>query len=121
MYVFFDAKKDSSIDDPYISHEEKHANRILATTAKIIADKYGIRLGGSGLAMPGGNLKEFTLCFGTKKPLRKDELRILVLGSAQELLRHINADQEIQRAMIVYPFTEKNVDIVIYNNDENGR
>ncbi len=70
--------------------------------------------------MPGGNLREFTLCFNTRSELKKEELRMLLLDCARELLNQINSDESVQSAMVVYPFTEKNIDITIYNRNQNG-
>jgi len=108
-------------NDPYMSQAEKHAKSILGRTAKIIEKKYGLQPSGSGLAMPGGNLKEFMLSFDTKKEFTKEEIRMLLIECANEMLEQINTDQEIRIAMVTYPFTEKNVDLIIYNYDQNRR
>ena len=71
--------------------------------------------------MPGRNLKEFTLCFDAKEYLNKDELRTLLLNCTREMLEQINSSSEIRSAMVVYPFTEKNICIIIYNFDPNGK
>ena len=107
------------VDDPYLSHEEKHAKRILGTSAEIIGKKFNLQPCGAGLAMPGGNLKEFTLCFDAKKYLNKEELRILLIGCVREMLQQVNISEKIRPAMTVYPFTEKNICIIIYNFDPN--
>ncbi len=113
MFLYF-----LTYDDPYISNAEKQAKFILGKTAKIIEKKYGLHPSGLGLAMPGGNLKEFIICFNTEKELKKEELRILLFKCASELLDQINANQEIRPAMVVYPFTEENIDVIIYNYGE---
>lgn len=95
-------------------------NSILAQTAKIIKDKYNIKPCGMGVAMPGGPIKEVTLCFDTKYPYTKEQLRELLIKSSAELLRQMNENKEIQEFLKERPFAINNVEIVIYNHDENG-
>src|SRR5262249_1376370 len=75
---------------------------------------------GMGAAMPGGPIQELILCFDTKQPYTKEELRGLLIKSAQELLNHISQNNEIQQFLMIRPFTINNVQIIIYNHDENG-
>lgn len=105
----------------YPSRGEKLVNNILANTAKIIKDKYLLRPCGSGAAMPGGPIQELTLCFDTKRPYTKEKLRELLIKTANELLDQINKNNEIQEFIKEKPFTIKNIEIVIYNHDQNGR
>lgn len=102
------------------SKGEELINSILAKTAKTIKDKYNIRPSGVGVAMPGGPIQEATLCFDTKHPYNKDELRQLLIKSSAELLKQVNENKEIQEFIKEPPFTIKNVQIIIYNHDENG-
>ena len=118
MYVFFDAKKDSSIDDPYISQEERTVNHILLTTANLIKQKYNVRPVGSGIAMPGGNIQRFTLAFETNKKLSLESLRVLLLSCAQDLLQEINSNTIIRHALVTYPCTVENIRVTIYNRDQ---
>ena len=37
--------------------------------------------------MPGGPIQELTLCFDTKRPHNKEQLRELLIKTANELLR----------------------------------
>ena len=71
-------------------------NSILAETAKIIEKKYSIKPCGVGTAMPGGPIRELILCFDTKSVQTKQQLRELLIISAQELLRQVNEDKDIQ-------------------------
>ena len=106
--------------DPYMSQEEKLVNSILGKTAKIIEEKYPLTCVGAGSAMPGRVVKGFRLCFDTKNRLTKDELRHLVIQCTLELLYQININTEIRSALEIYPFTEKDVQIIIYNHDKQG-
>jgi len=71
--------------------------------------------------MPGGPIQEVTLCFDTKYPHTKEQLRELLLKSSQELLEQVTENEEIQEFLAEKPFTIKNVEIIIYNQDREGR
>ena len=114
---FFMANK----QDYHISEGEHLVNSILAKGAKIIRDKYALKPCGSGAAMPGGPIQGLTLCFDTKSIHTKEQLRELLIKSAQELLLLVNENNEIQGFIKQRPFNIKNVQIIIYNHDKNGR
>ncbi len=103
------------------SKGEQLVNITLASTAKIIKDKYNVYPCGSGAAMPGGPVQEVTLCFETKCPYTKEQLRELLIISSQELLKQVNENIEIQKFLKEKPFTIKNVGIIIYNHSKDGR
>lgn len=102
------------------SKGEQLVNSILANTAKIIKEKYSIKPCGIGVSMPGGPIQEVTLCFNTKSPYTKKQLRELLIKSANELLNEINKNDQIQQFLNERPFTIRNVQIIIYNHDESG-
>ena len=104
----------------YPSRGEQLVNSTLATSAKTIKEKYNIRPCGIGVAMPGGPIQKVALCFDTKYPLNKEQLRELLIKSAQELLNQINENQEIQEHLKELPFTIKNIQIIIYNSNRDG-
>lgn len=93
-------------------------NSILSKASKIIHTKYHLRPSGVGVSMPGGPIRELTLCFDTEKQLTKEELRILLINSANELLDEVNKSPEIQQFIKTPPFTIKNIEIIIYNHDK---
>ena len=103
------------------SKGEQLVNATLASAAQTIKEKYDIKPCGSGAAMPGGPIQELILCFDTKHPYSKWQLRELLIKSAKELLNQINENDEIQEFLKERPFTIKNVEVIIYNHDENGR
>lgn len=105
----------------YPSKGEQLVNATLASAAKTIKEKYDIKPCGSGAAMPGGPIQKLTLCFDTKHPYTKWQLRELLIKSAKELLKKVNENNEIQEFLKERPFIIKNVEIIIYNHDENGR
>lgn len=104
-----------------LSKGEQLVNSVLSKTAKIIKSKYDLKPSGEGAAMPGGPIQELALCFDTKNPHTKEQLRELLIKTAQELLNHINENKEIQEFIKEPPFTIKNIQIIIYNHDTNGR
>ena len=105
----------------YPSKGEQLVNSISAETAKIIEKKYNIRPCGVGAAMPGGPIQELTLCFNTKFMYTKEKLRELLIMSAQEFLRQVNENNDIQKFLKERPFTTRNIQIIIYNHDKDGR
>ncbi len=114
---FIMANKDQS----YPSKGEQIVNSILAKTAQTIEKKYYVKPCGVGAAMPGGPIQILTLCFDTKSIHTKEQLREVLVTSAQELLRQVNENNDIQEFLKERPFTIKNIQIIIYNHDKNGR
>ena len=108
-------------DDPYISDASRLVHKILEESANVIENKYGINVCGEGVAMPGGNIKEFSLSFDTRVPYEKQRLRELLIASAHELLNAINTNEGIRPYLKKYPFTVDNVQIIIFNHEKNGR
>jgi hypothetical protein len=104
----------------YPSKGEQLVNDILAKTAKIIKDKYNLKPCGEGASMPGGPIQKLALCFDTKYPYTKEQLRELLIKSAEELLNQVNENKEIIQFLKERPFTIRNVEIIIYNSDKNG-
>lgn len=104
-----------------ISKGEQLVNGILTKTAINLEKKYNIKSCGTGAAMPGGPVKEHTLCFETKSMLNKEQLRKLLIILAQELLTQVNENNEIQEFLKERPFTIKNIQIILYNHDKEGR
>lgn len=102
------------------SKGEQLINTLLAKTAKIIEKRYNLKPCGIGTAMPGGPIQEVTLCFDTKYSHTKEELRALLIQSAEELLNQVQEDKEIHQFLKNPPFTIRNVEIIIYNNDKGG-
>lgn len=110
----------SSKQEYHPSKGEQFVNSLLAKAAKTIKDKYNIQPSGVGVAMPGGPIQEVTLCFDTKHPYTKEQLRELLIKSSEDLLHQVNENKEIQEFLKEKPFTIKNIEIIIYNHDEKG-
>lgn len=118
-YIYF-SMPDNKNDYP-ISKGEQLVNRTLVKGAKIIYEKYDLKPCGEGAAMPGGPIQGLTLCFNTTSPLSKEQLRELLIKSAQEVVQLVQEDNEIQEFLKDPPFHIGNVQIVIFNRDKNRR
>jgi len=104
-----------------LSKGEQLVNSVLAETAKIIKNKYNLKPCGEGAAMPGGPIQKLALCFDTNYPNTKEQLRELLIKAARELLNQVNENEEIQKFLKEPPFSIKNIQIIIYNHDKEGR
>jgi hypothetical protein len=102
------------------SKGEQLVNSLLARTAKVIKEKYDIKPCGMGAAMPGGPIQELTLCFSTKYPYTREQLRGLLIKAAHELIKQVSENNEIQEFLKERPFHLKNVQIIIYNSNKDG-
>ncbi len=107
-------------EDPYRSHADKLVSRILSEVGPKIERQYNIYMVGQGVAMPNNEVRELTLAFDTKRVKSKDELRVLLVQCARDLLDQINRKEELRQYMVEVPFTIKNVQIIIYNTDGEG-
>lgn len=116
VFIGFGVPNKNQAKDPF--EDERVINSILGKTAKIIKEKYNLRPSGIGVAMPGGPIREVTLCFDTQDVLSKEELRKLLINSAQEMLKQVNENEEVQQFLKTRPFTMNNVEVIIYNHDK---
>ena len=105
----------------YTSKREQLVNITLANTARIIKEKYNLIPCGEGAAMPGGPIQKLILCFFTKYPYSKEQITSLLIQTSQELLNQVHENKEIQEFLNERPFTIRNIEIIIYNHDKNGR
>ena len=111
-----------SEDEKYpLSKGEQLVNSTLGRTAKIIKNNHNLRPCGAGAAMPGGPIQQLTLCFQTKSPQTREQLRGLLIKTAYELTEQVVQNEEIQQFIKNAPFKIDDVQIIIYNNDKNGR
>jgi hypothetical protein len=97
LFIFTGFIMTSNKQEYHPSKGEQLVNSTLAKTAKIIKDKYNLKPCGVGAAMPGGPIQELVLCFNTKYPHTKEQLRELLIKAAQELLEQVNQNKEIQK------------------------
>ena len=102
------------------SKEERLANISLQNSAKKIKSKFSIEPVGSGITMPGGPIRGLFLAFESRKSLSKEELRKLLIATAQIMVEEVKNDEEIKPFLHANSFTIANVQIIIYNHYENG-
>jgi hypothetical protein len=119
LLLIFSSFLSLSKDQYRPSRGEGLVNTTLGKAMRIIKKKYNIRPSGSGAAMPGGPIRELTLCFDAKN-LTKEKLREFLIKFSQELLDQVNANEEIQQFLATKPFTIKNVEVIIFNQDKYG-
>lgn len=103
-----------------LPYEEQLVNQLLATAGKKLAEKYHLRICGTGAGMPGGNIHTFILAFQKLSPTSIDEARKLIIQISEDFLVDINEQTELKPYYTVYPFTNKNIEITIYMYDEFG-
>lgn len=96
-------------------------DKVISCAEKNIEKKYKMKVCGTGIGMPGGIVEELGLAFHTDRTITKAELRILLINCAQILLHEVVSNIKIQPFLIKTPFTIKDVEIIIYNHDKNGR
>ena len=102
------------------SKAEQLVNITLDETAKMISKKYQLRPCGAGVSMPEGPIRWLTICFDTETTTTKEDLRKLLINSAQIVVNYISSNEEIQPFLKVRPFTVEHVQIIIYNHDRKG-
>lgn len=100
--------------------EDEIIGKLLSKTEKKLVNKYNFRPIGTGLAMPGGVIKSIGLSFQITGPLKKEELRKILIDADQELLNSINESIEIRPYLEKYPFTLDNVEINLFVIDKRG-
>ena len=96
LFIFTGFIMSSKQDEYHPSKGEQLVNSTLAKTAKIIKDKYNLKPCGEGASMPGGPIQKLAFCFDTKSPYSRVQLRELLIKSAQELLKQVNENNDIQ-------------------------
>ena len=103
-----------------LSQKDDISNHIIKVVSKRLNEKYGLKL----VAIGGGadedgvwNLDGGYNRYG-KKILDIEESRELILNCLKEFLYEANSNMEFRPFMKIYPFTEKNTSIAIFNYDE---
>jgi hypothetical protein len=111
-FSFFKSKKPRDYEDM--------ANEISAKVAKKLAKKHQMDWIGEGGGMM-GSVYLIGLSFQIHHPLDRDEARERIVDCVEELLAAVNANEEIRPFLRDYPFTPKNVRVIIYSNHPDGR
>ncbi|NGX43759.1 MAG: hypothetical protein K940chlam7_02061 [Chlamydiae bacterium] len=95
---------------------------ILGNVNKTLSSRHNMNMGGFREATHRDDKKYKTmgLCFQIQRPVSKEEGRKLLIDCAEELLSQINTHPDFQQFMHEYPFTVKNIEIVMYVSTETG-
>lgn len=96
------------------SINENVAHLITVKTAQKIKNETGLHLCGTGGGSSEGLLRKLNMCFDHYGEITMEEGRELLIYCVQEYLSAINASQEIKSSLLHYPFTPKDVEIIIY-------
>ena len=97
------------------------SDRVTAETGRKVCEKYHMRMTGIGGGAPGGKLWNLEAWFTRDgKKLNLEESRKLVVSIVEDYLEAINKNEELRPFLRDYPFTAKNLGIMVINQDENG-
>ncbi|MFI0434548.1 MAG: hypothetical protein ACH350_02315 [Parachlamydiaceae bacterium] len=100
-----------------------HGQVLFSTAAKIgskIGKKYRMHsLGGGGGAKPDGIWLIAISLEKSEAALTEKEARELIIQCMDDLLTIVNHDDQLKPFLKNYPFTAKNVELVIYSYDKN--
>jgi hypothetical protein len=97
-----------------------HFHEVLNESAIFLQAKYNVRFFGFGIDPVDEFVNMLELNFELDRELRKEEIRLILIEMAQDFLEIINSRKELAPYMINYPFTVKNIDIIICFNHEDG-
>jgi hypothetical protein len=97
---------------------EKISNKIVAESSKEIAEKYNLTIIGDGGSMM-DDVKMLALSFNCDQPRNIEEARKLTVNCMNMFLENINKNESIRPYLHNYPFTEKNIEIMIFFRDKN--
>ncbi|CUI16928.1 Conserved hypothetical membrane protein [Candidatus Protochlamydia naegleriophila] len=96
------------------------AREIRGNVGKKLSKKHRMNLIGVGGGMM-GSVYMIGLSFQVRHPLEREEARYLVVDCTEELLAAVNGNEAIRPYLRDFPFTTKNVRIVIFSVQPNGK
>jgi len=102
-----------------LEDDEKLVNLITAKTAKKLENEKSLILIGTGGSMM-DDIKMLMMGFEYRKAVNIAMARKLLIDSVEEYLSEINANEVIRAHLHNYPFTSKNIEIVIYIRNPDG-
>jgi hypothetical protein len=103
----------------FSSDYEKIADKITEKTAKELKAQKNLYLVGTGGQMM-DDIQMMMMGFNFYRVVDIETARQLLVDSVQEYLSAINSNEEIRPHLHNYPFTAKNVEIVIYFYNSDG-
>ena len=99
---------------------EDMAIEIRAQVGKNLSKKHKMKLIGLSAGLM-GSVYILGFSFEIFHPLDRNEARRLIVDCVEELLTAVNNNKEIRPFLKNYPFTTKNVHILIFSSDAKGR
>jgi hypothetical protein len=103
-----------------ISPAESTVNSLLDKNAKFLSKKYKMRAIVTNVAMPGGVVKLLGLDFQIQGPITKNELRKILINSANDFISTINQNKDIHQYLEHNPFDINAMDITLFLIDSEG-
>ena len=104
-----------------IPKDEQAVNDLLGRVAKSLVKRHPLRVIGTGVAMPEGDLRMLGLQFQIRGPLTKAELRAITIDCVRVFLSHVNADEKVRPSLNHYPFSIEDLGMSIFVMDLTGR
>jgi len=92
------------------------SNNLMAKTSQHLEKKYRMKQIGFGKA----GRKTLSLSFQIRRPLEKKEARTILVDSVQEFFKDVNHDEKIRQYLDVYPFSAKNIEVLIFIHKPDG-
>ena len=118
LFVFYFISSCMGLQKPKESHE-KIADRITVKTANELEKNQGLILAGIGGQMM-NDIQVMMIGLNCYKEVDIKEARDLLIYSSELYLFNINKNEKIIPHLHNYPFTEKNIEIVIYFRKPDG-
>lgn len=109
-----------SMSTDQIPDSECVVNKLLGQIANHLSKKFNMNPIATNVAMPREVVKLLGLNFQLVGPLTKEELRKILVNSAQDFLSSINADKDIQSYLERIPFQINNIGITLFIIDSTG-
>ena len=114
-------KSANYVQRDFAKSASKKVNRLFSTIGRDLSKKYALKYTGNGVSMFEGPVKKLSIEFELHKRLAKSEARYLLFQLANDFLNAINNDNSLQQFLVNKPFNIKNIQIVIFLFDENGK
>ena len=107
---------------PTNTSQQDIANNIKLDAANKISEQLNLDFVGIGGGGDGtGKIRMFILMFKNSYPIQINQARLMLINSTQIVLNNVNHNQEIEKYLTQFPFTEKNVEIrILSRNKENN-
>ena len=120
IFVFLGCSQGGSYQHFKLSEKEKIVTRMEKRVTSNLSKKYGlIPLGTGGQMM--NEVKKLRLVFNYPNPLTEDQARVLATNVTEDYLAVINQEETLRQYLANYPFGPKNVEIIIFLQDSQGR